>query len=95
MIGKYQHSMREQASAHDADMQRLKKVHASSEDNHRTEVRALEERVQRLSAQVDSETLLRRQSDERAAKYDTTHTALQTTTAQVGTFCGMSIDSQN
>lgn len=76
----------EQSSEYENETRRLKKVHITSEESHRLEVAGLEDRIQRLSTQLDSESTLRRLSEQRAGQYDKTHEDLSRTQKQVRFF---------
>jgi hypothetical protein len=50
------------------------------------EVAGLEDRIQRLSAQLDTENTLRRLSEQRASQYDAAFEELKQTKTQVSSF---------
>lgn len=53
-----------------AEMSRLQKISTINEQNARLEIIALESRNERISSLLEAEMILRRQSDEKACKYD-------------------------
>lgn len=53
-----------------AELLRLQRISNINAENSRVEIQALESRNERLTYMLDSETVLRRQNEERASKYD-------------------------
>jgi hypothetical protein len=76
----------EQNVEHETESRRLRKVHSTSEESHRLEVTGLEDRIQRLSTQLDTESTLRRLSEQRAGQFDKAFEDLKQTKTQVRSF---------
>jgi len=53
-----------------AELSRLQKISTINEQNACLELKALESRNERLASLLEAETILRKQSDEKASKYD-------------------------
>ena len=60
-----------------AELSRLQKMSAINEQNAKLEIAALESRNERLSSILEAETVLRKQSDEKANKFDASEPELQ------------------
>ncbi len=80
---KHARSRQELLLEHEAELARQRKLYLSAEENHRLEVRALEERARRLTSSLDSESALRRLSEDRAAQCDTATENLRRVTDEV------------
>lgn len=53
-----------------AELVRVQKVAGITEENQRLEIAALEDRCRRLTNMLEAETIVRRQNEEKATKYD-------------------------